>query len=292
MEGQLLVLQIVFSYIHMIAVAGDVVEGAACDAHLLLCAAAADITGLGQLLLDLYQVLLGPGDVQGVADGLQVLDVIAGLLYELAQGLESPLLFVVFCKIALGVLAGCEMFVQGDGDFLVGVVIESSQFFCAGLQAIAVGVDQFAVDFEFIPALRVLKLPGLQVVFLSVPLQGRLDNMAQIRRLLADTGQCLPGGIVGADHLGDGRKFFPSVIGEMTQGQGGKFLWFRAVVIDGRRERAKTHLFHIVAELPVEMDEHVPREVLRCHPGFQGGQITDLLRHHRADAGKAGIDGL
>ena len=39
-------------------------------------------------------------------------------------------------------------------------------------------------------------------------------------------------------------------------------------------------------------EEVCPGEVLRCHPGFQGGQITDLLRHHRADAGKAGIDGL
>ena len=84
MEGQLLVLEIVLPYIDMVAIAGDVVEGAACDAHLLFGTPAADVACLGQLLLDLDQVLLGPGDVQGIADGLQVLDVLPGLLDELA----------------------------------------------------------------------------------------------------------------------------------------------------------------------------------------------------------------
>ena len=36
----------------------------------------------------------------------------------------------------------------------------------------------------------------------------------------------------------------------------------------------------------------VSGEVLCRHPGLQGCQITDLLRHHRTDAGKAGVQGF
>ena len=70
-ESQLLVLIIIFSHIDVIAVAADIMEGNACDFHLLCTAAAlpADISAFDQLLADLYQILLLLRDVQGGADG-------------------------------------------------------------------------------------------------------------------------------------------------------------------------------------------------------------------------------
>ena len=78
-EGQLVILEIIFAHIHMVAVGGDIVEGAAgypfpaCACRVLF-----DIAIRGQLLFDLGQIALGHSNIQGGGDRFQMFDFLPG----------------------------------------------------------------------------------------------------------------------------------------------------------------------------------------------------------------------
>ena len=81
-EGQFIILQIVLANIHMVAVTGEVVQRLAGQLHLFLGELSSRLPALDQLFLDLGQICLAQRDVQGIADGFQVLDIIGCLLDE------------------------------------------------------------------------------------------------------------------------------------------------------------------------------------------------------------------
>ena len=80
MEGELVILQIVFSHIHMIAIAGEIMERRVFYFHLLFGKFPAHIAGADELFLDFGQVVLGKSDIQGSLYGFQVEDIIFCLL--------------------------------------------------------------------------------------------------------------------------------------------------------------------------------------------------------------------
>ena len=90
-EGQFIVLEIIFSYINMEAVTAQVMEGLAGDLRFFCAALSADVTALGQFLLDLHQIFLFQGDIQGRADGLQVVDLFFYLSSQFGQCFISTL---------------------------------------------------------------------------------------------------------------------------------------------------------------------------------------------------------
>ena len=108
---------------------------------------------------------------------------------QLGQGLVGALHLAVFVEIPLSVLHGGERGIQGDGHCLAGIVVQGLEGFRPGLGAVAVGIQQLAVDAVGVPLFSVFHLAQLQVVFLHVPLQGGLHNPAQIRGFLADMGE-------------------------------------------------------------------------------------------------------
>ena len=189
MEGEFFVLQVVFSHIDVVAVAGDIVERLVFDPDLLFGEPAADVACACQLLPDLRQVFFGKGDIERSLDGLQIVDILQGFFAQFGERFEGPLLFVVFREVPLGVLLRRLCRVKGDGDHLICIVVEGVQFSGAFFHIVAVGVDQFPVDPEFLPVFRVFQLPQLKIVFLAVPLQRRLDDVPEIRGFLADACQ-------------------------------------------------------------------------------------------------------
>ena len=70
-ESQFIVLEIIFSYIYMEAVAAQIMERLTGDLCFFGAAFSADITALGQFLFDLHQVFFLQGNIQSSADGLQ-----------------------------------------------------------------------------------------------------------------------------------------------------------------------------------------------------------------------------
>ena len=105
MEGEFFVLQVVFSHIDVVAVAGDIVERLVFNPGLLFFGEpAADVSGACQFLPDLGQVFLGKGDIERGLDGLQIVDVLQCFFAQFGERFAGPLLFVVFREVPLGVL--------------------------------------------------------------------------------------------------------------------------------------------------------------------------------------------
>ena len=72
MESQFFVLKIIFSYINMIAVAGQIVEWLALKLYFFLREFTAYISTLSQFLLNLCQVILTKCDISGIVDRFQI----------------------------------------------------------------------------------------------------------------------------------------------------------------------------------------------------------------------------
>ena len=75
----------------MEAVAAQIMEGLAGDLCFFRAALSADVAALGQFLLDLHQIFLFQGDIQGRADGLQVVDLFFYLSSQFGQCFISTL---------------------------------------------------------------------------------------------------------------------------------------------------------------------------------------------------------
>ena len=105
-EGELVILKIIFSHIHMISVAREIVHGFVCKLYLFLRKLPAYIAALNQFFLDLRQVSLTSCNVQRCADGFQVGDVIACFFDQPRECLKSPLLLVISGKIFLRIFLG------------------------------------------------------------------------------------------------------------------------------------------------------------------------------------------
>ncbi len=100
-EGQLIILQIILPHIHMVSVAGNIVHGSAGELYFFLCKFSADVSALHQFFFNLRQVSLVHGDVQSVADGFQILDIVGGLPDQFCERFECPFLLIVSGKVFL-----------------------------------------------------------------------------------------------------------------------------------------------------------------------------------------------
>ena len=67
-KGQLIVLEIVFSYIYMISVAGNIVEWSVLHFLFLAGELALDISALREFFLNPRKVVFGEGDIKGGSD--------------------------------------------------------------------------------------------------------------------------------------------------------------------------------------------------------------------------------
>ena len=57
-----------------------------------------------------------------------------------------------------GIVLCRQLCVQGNGDFLIGVVVKAGKGFLAAGELIAVGVQEFAVDAVFLAFFSVFQL--------------------------------------------------------------------------------------------------------------------------------------
>ena len=74
-EGQLLILIVVFAHIDVVSVRGNIMEGLAGDLWpLIVWTALFHIAVFHQFLLDLHQIIFSQSDIQGRADGFQMVD--------------------------------------------------------------------------------------------------------------------------------------------------------------------------------------------------------------------------
>ena len=76
----------------------------------------------------------------------------------------------------------------------------------------------------------------------------------------------------------------------MSEGEGGKFLRLTSVIIDSRRKAPFLYRRQINLKLCIQMKEDIFRIFLYRDRRIQSGEITDLFRGDRADAGEAGIE--
>ena len=158
MEGEFFVLKIIFSNIHMETVWRNIVERFACDLHLFGRLLSADKSTFDQFFLDLDQVILASCNIQGFADGLQIINLIFRFFDQFWKSLESTFLFIIPVKIFLCIFLRCFLRIQRNFDHFVSIIIECFQFFCTFFQIVTVGVDQFSVYLVFIAAFRIAKL--------------------------------------------------------------------------------------------------------------------------------------
>ena len=120
-----------------------------------------------------------------------MIDLLLRLFGQSGEGLEGPFHLIIFLKVFLSIFLGSQGVVQGDRHHLVAIVVQSLQLFGAGLQIVAVGVDELAVDTEFFPFLGVLELAELELIFLAVPLKSGVYNTPKIGSCLLYTSRCV-----------------------------------------------------------------------------------------------------
>ena len=154
-ESQFIVLEIILPDIHVIAVRRNIVEWLTGDLDFLFGKFAPDVSGRDQLFLELRQVVLPACHFQCIYDGFQIGDLVVSLLNQTGQCFIGPLLLVLFLKIAGCIFLWSLLRIQRNRNHFIGVIVERFQLLSAFLQIVAVGMDQFPVNFEFVPVLCV-----------------------------------------------------------------------------------------------------------------------------------------
>ena len=160
-EGELVVLEIIFSHIDMEAVAAYIVERLASDFNFFTAASSADIAAFHQLFTDLYEILLLHGDIQCGKDGFQMGDFFFYLHGQLRERFVGPLHLSVFIKVFFSILLRRERGVKRYDNRLPVIVVYGFQRLCAGSHVIAVSVQKLAVDLIGIPFLGIFHLAQL-----------------------------------------------------------------------------------------------------------------------------------
>ena len=215
-KSELVVLEIVLAHINIIAVtayivqrltdrragtsfftAGFIKSGAVPAA----CSVPADQAAVLEFLADLRQIPLICGKIQGSPDALEVVDLGSNLFGQCGEGLISSLELSIPVKIFPGVLCGAERGIKRDPDLLARIVVIQLTGFRARGYAIGVSIEQLAVDAVLVALFCVLYLLALQVVFVHIALEDRLDDVPQVRRFLADPCVFILLGIKGLKKL-------------------------------------------------------------------------------------------
>ena len=195
-EGDLFILKVVFSNINIIAVAADVMErpalGRAGTVHLAAAVLpgifAAQVAAFLHFLPDLGEIRVCRGEFEGVLDAPEVVDLSLHLFCQTGQGLAGPFHAGITVKILFCVLLRREGGIEGDRHLLAGIiVVDLAAFFSRG-DGVAVGIQEFSVQPVFVLFFRVPDLPALEVIFVDIPLQDRLHDVAEVRTPLPDAG--------------------------------------------------------------------------------------------------------
>ena len=194
-EGELIVLNVVLTDIDVVTVTADVVQrfadgsaGTAFFAGLVeagaLFASACvppDQSAVLEFLPDLGEIAFARGKIQRGADTLQMVDLRFDFGGQRGESFIGPLEFGISVKIFLRVLVRRQCGIQRDPDLFTGIVV----VYFAGLYAVGdrlgVCVEQFSIDPVLVPLFGIPDLLALQVVFVNVALQDRLDDMAKVR---------------------------------------------------------------------------------------------------------------
>ena len=67
----------------------------------------ANVAALSQFFFYLCQIVFGTGDIQSVADGLEIDDFILRFHYETGKSFVCPFQLIIFFEIPLGVFQRC-----------------------------------------------------------------------------------------------------------------------------------------------------------------------------------------
>ena len=102
-ESEFVVLKIVFADVHIISVAGNIVQRFIFDLYFLFCKFSAHISGGDQFFFDLGEVIFTACDIQSGTDGFQISDLFLCFFDQMGERFKGPLLFSVFIKIAFGI---------------------------------------------------------------------------------------------------------------------------------------------------------------------------------------------
>ena len=116
-KSEFIILEVVLSYIYMVAVTRNIVERRVFYFYLFLCKPPLNIAGIYKLFPDSGQIVLGQGDVKCSLYGFQIGDVIFCLTAQFGECLERTLLFIVLCKIALCIFLGSLRRVKASSFF-------------------------------------------------------------------------------------------------------------------------------------------------------------------------------
>ena len=296
LESQLIILEIVFAHIDIKTVTGYVVERFGFRLGFLAFLVGVvtfDIAVLGELFLDLGKVTFRSGNIQSIGDGFQMGDLTFRICDLLCDSFFGTLQLSVFIKIFFGILCRSQRRIKWNGDLLVGIIVQSLKRFAALLKPVSVGVDQFAVNFEFIFLGSIVQLFFLDVIFFSVTFQSSLYYATKIGRFLVDPCQQTLGSIISLQHGRNTVKSFAAVFtAKLLIRKDTVFHRFFSAVDNIRSELSVLDLFHQAEEGVVKMGAGRLIQRLCRITSVNRCTVADLLSHYRAHTGEGSIKGF
>ena len=103
-----------------------------------------------QLFLDHGKVIFVPGNLQSIADGLQMEKLCTGFFHEGGERLVGPFELSVTIKIFLCIFHGVKLRIQRNGDLLPVIIVDAGQLLLPRLRLVTVGVEQLSVNLIFL----------------------------------------------------------------------------------------------------------------------------------------------
>ena len=123
LEGQFIVLEIVFANINMEAVRIDIVKRMALEAGFFRIPFPTDITAFHHFFPDLCKVILRLCNIERILDGFQMINLVPDFDRKPGECFAGTFQFPVFIKIFLTVFNRCKLRIKRNRDHFIGIVI-------------------------------------------------------------------------------------------------------------------------------------------------------------------------
>ena len=174
-KGQMVILQIIFSHIHMESIRRQKMKRFTflfSPLIFLSCFRLDDSRQL-HLFLDFHKICFRFRHFQTVLQRKQMIQTFFAFLYQRKGCFIRTFQFIIFVKVSVRIFKRSKRFIQRNRNLLVSIIVNDFYTLLSLLCLIAICLEQFSVHSVFFPFFCILKLLCLNIIFFRCPFDRR-----------------------------------------------------------------------------------------------------------------------